>query len=77
MKSSDVPYAVEIAGLSRKFGAKLALNQVSLQAALLIPTLTLVHGKDWILPAAPGVVLLTPLTRIGFCSIALARHRHA
>jgi ABC-2 type transport system ATP-binding protein len=33
MNPSDTLKAVEIAGLSRRFGAKLALNQVSLQAA--------------------------------------------
>jgi DNA-binding transcriptional regulator YhcF (GntR family) len=31
MNTSDVPIAVEITGLSRRFGSKLALNQVSLQ----------------------------------------------
>jgi ABC-2 type transport system ATP-binding protein len=31
MNTSDAPHAVEITGLSRRFGAKLALNQVSLQ----------------------------------------------
>src|SRR5271154_5657481 len=31
MNTSDAPNTVEVAGLSRKFGPKIALNQISLQ----------------------------------------------
>ncbi len=31
MNTSAAPHAVEITGLTRRFGSKLALNQVSLQ----------------------------------------------
>jgi hypothetical protein len=48
-----------------------------LLAVLLVPTLILFHGNAWILPASLGIILLTPLARIGFCPIALAWSRHA
>jgi ABC-2 type transport system ATP-binding protein len=52
-------------------------HRLVLAATLLIPTLILFHDKDWILPACLGIVLLTPLARIGLCPITLAWNRHA
>ncbi|HXR07666.1 MAG TPA: hypothetical protein VN765_10070, partial [Candidatus Acidoferrum sp.] len=48
-----------------------------LAAALFIPAAILFHGQPGFLPLSLGIVLLTPLARIGFCPIALAWNRHA
>jgi hypothetical protein len=47
-----------------------------LAGAFLILTAVLFHGSEWMLPFSLGVVLLTPLARIGFCPIALDWSRH-
>jgi len=48
-----------------------------LAAALFIPAAILFHGQRGFLPLSLGILLLTPLARIGFCPIALAWNRHA
>ncbi len=47
-----------------------------LAGAFLLLTAILFHGTEWMLPLSLGVVLLTPLARIGFCPIALDWSRH-
>jgi hypothetical protein len=49
---------------------------VLLAAVLLIPAAILFHDKPLFAPSAMGILLLTPLARIGFCPIALAWNRH-
>jgi hypothetical protein len=48
-----------------------------LAASLLIPAAILFHGNPWFVTSAMGIVLLTPLARIGFCPITLSWNRHA
>ena len=48
MNTSDAPNAVEITGLSRRFGSKLALNQVSLQVQ------ARARLSAWSAPTAPA-----------------------
>ena len=48
-----------------------------LAAALLVPATILFHGQPGFLSLSLGIILLTPLARIGFCPIALAWNRHA
>jgi hypothetical protein len=48
-----------------------------LAATLFIPAAILFHDQPGFLPLSLGIILLTPLARIGFCPIALAWNRHA
>jgi hypothetical protein len=48
-----------------------------LVAALMVPTLMLVHDKLGIITTSSLIILLTPLARIGFAPITLAWNRHA
>jgi hypothetical protein len=50
---------------------------VLLIAILLIPAAILFHHEPWFAILPMGIVLLTPLARIGFCPIALGWNRHA